>query len=101
MQCPSNECESTEFDVAATAYMSLSTGDTPQQATGDLDGISPEDVEITCKECGTEVETTTEFDIAALVAIVHVTKELKLPLPLLSSYTFEDGTVIDPVMVTA
>ncbi|WP_406362358.1 hypothetical protein [Streptomyces sp. NBC_01579] len=100
MQCPTDDCESTEFDMAATAFMSLSTGDTPQEATGDLDGVSHEEVEITCKDCGTQIETTTAFDIAALVAIVRVTKELKLPLPLLSSYTFEDGTVIDPDNIT-
>lgn len=79
MQCPTDDCESTEFDMAATAFMSLSTGDTPQEATGDLDGVSHEEVEITCKDCGTQIETTTAFDIAALVAIVRVTKELKLP----------------------
>ncbi|MFF4699885.1 hypothetical protein [Streptomyces chattanoogensis] len=98
-QCTQDGCESTDFEMSTTAYLTFKPDGNPLEAHGDLTGLSADGAVVCCVECGHEVEDTTSLAAAKFVALVRVHMRHNVPLPLLGAYQFEDGRVIDPVEI--
>ncbi|MEV7902093.1 hypothetical protein [Streptomyces anulatus] len=109
MKCPSitwngtgmTECGHESFDLTLPAMLSLDFSGEPDGHRIEVDGFQDDTAfSLTCKECGAQVENTVETDKAVTRLVIKLHKQLGAKL-LFSSYTFEDGTTINPEDITA
>lgn len=89
------ECGNEDFDVTVTAMLTADLSGDETDYTLDLDGFSHEDITLTCKKCGAQVDDE-DAAKAATVLILKLEKRFGASMAPFSSYTFEDGTVIHP-----
>ncbi|MGW3153790.1 hypothetical protein [Streptomyces sp. NPDC001089] len=89
------DCGNGDFDVHVTAMLTADLSGEESDHTLDLDGFSHEDIQVTCKKCGGTLGGAAAAK-AVTVLVLKLEKRHGASLGPFSSYTFEDGTTVDP-----
>ncbi|MFE4527179.1 hypothetical protein ACFRMO_08265 [Streptomyces anulatus] len=95
------ECGHESFDLTLPAMLSLDLSGEPEAHRIEVDGFQDDTAfSLTCKSCSAQVENTVETDKTITRLVIKLHKQLGAKL-LFSTYTFEDGTTINPEDITA